>query len=133
MSAADLDKLFTMAQTVRERAYAPYSQFKVGVALRSADDHYFAGCNVENIVFGSTQCAEVNAVGCFIAAGASQITDCLIIGGGENICPPCGNSRQVLAEFATKNTKIHLCTAQGVQQTLDLEQLLPLRFSSIDD
>lgn len=133
MSAADLDKLFHMAQTVQARAYAPYSDFHVGVALRTEDDQYFAGCNVENIAFGSTQCAEVNAIGSMIAAGANHITDCLIIGGGEDICPPCGNCRQVLAEFATKNAKIHLCSAQGVQQTLDLEQLLPLRFSSIDD
>jgi len=123
-----LQALILVAQTARGHAYAPYSRFPVGAALRTGDGRMFGGANVENAAFPQSQCAEASAIGAMIAAGEREIAALVVIG-SERPCPPCGGCRQRLAEFAGPALPIHLCAPDGrVLQTVTLGELLPLAF-----
>jgi len=95
----DTDTLIQEARKVQKQAYAPYSQFHVGAAL-VANDRLFTGCNVENLSFGLTICAERVAVGAAIAAGCRNFQRIVIFTDSKVPASPCGACRQVLAEFA---------------------------------
>ena len=82
-----------------ERAYAPYSRFRVGAALRAEDGSIHVGANVENAAYPQGQCAEASAIGALIAAGRKRITEVAVISDGEDYCVPCGGCRQRLREF----------------------------------
>ncbi|MCC6416610.1 MAG: cytidine deaminase [Opitutaceae bacterium] len=97
LSEGEIAALIAAAAAVRERAYAPYSRFSVGAALRAADGRLFAGCNVENASYGLTICAERNAIAQAIAAGTRDFTAVAVV--SENGVTPCGACRQVLVEF----------------------------------
>lgn len=124
-----MNTLFEQAKTVRLHAYAPYSQFKVGCALKTKNEKVFVGCNVENASFALTQCAEANAIASMIAAGEKNIKELLLVADTE-LCPPCGACRQIIAEFSQAKTLIHLANLQGIQKTLTIEELLPFSFSA---
>ena len=87
MSASEL---VAAAAAVRARAYAPYSSFAVGAAIRGAAGGIFAGCNVENAAYPQGQCAEATAIGVMVAAGERAITEVAVVGGGDGLCTPCG-------------------------------------------
>jgi len=93
------DTLVEAAWVVRDRAYAPYSKFRVGAALLAADGRVFTGCNVENLSYGLTICAERVAVGTAIAAGASEFSAVAVVADTKVPISPCGACRQVMAEF----------------------------------
>lgn len=116
--------LIAAAREVRNQAYAPYSGFAVGAALLARDGRVFTGCNVENLSFGLTMCAERVAVGAAIASGASDFQ--LLALTSDSIMPvvPCGACRQVLAEFAP-NLRIVSTTLGGTSEKFDLGTLLP--------
>lgn len=121
--------LFDQALAVRKHAYAPYSKFPVGASLITSQGHIYSGCNVENAAYPLSLCAEMNAITKMISSGETNIHAILIIGGHDDICPPCGSCRQVLREFASLNTPIYLSDPQGKQCiTKTLEELLPLSF-----
>ena len=123
------DDLFAAALAVRERAYAPYSQYLVGAALRDEAGAIHLGANVENAAYPQSQCAEASAIGVMIAAGGRKITEVVVIADGYlGIPTPCGACRQRLREFATPKTPIHLAVPAGVIRTLTLGDLLPLSF-----
>lgn len=94
----DWEPLIEAAEEVRERAYAPYSKFHVGAALIS-DAGTFTGCNVENLSFGLTVCAERVAVGAMVAAGGRRVDGIVVMADTLEPISPCGACRQVLAEF----------------------------------
>ena len=122
------DKLFEAAKKAREFAHVPYSKFKVGAALLTSNNKIFAGCNVENAAYPQSQCAEASAIGNLVSQGFSKIKEVLVIGSGNLLCSPCGGCRQRLREFASLEIQIHMCNTQGIQKTLNLEELLPESF-----
>jgi cytidine deaminase len=123
-----LDDLFTAAKAMQARAYAPYSRFKVGAAIRTPGGRIHAGCNVENAAYPQGACAETGAVSAMIAAGESRIAEILVIGDGEGLVTPCGGCRQRIREFASPETSIHIAGPEGLRRTFTLEDLLPHSF-----
>ncbi len=97
---AESDDLLAAALAVRERAYAPYSKFAVGAAIRTPSGAIYTGCNVENVSYPEGCCAETSAIAAMVAAGGRRIAEVVVMGGGERLCTPCGGCRQKLREFA---------------------------------
>lgn len=125
---ATRDEMFKAALAARENAHAPYSGFKVGACLLSDDGRLFAACNVENMAYSQSQCAEASAVGVMIAAGAKGIRAALVVGDDESLCTPCGGCRQRLSEFAAPGFVMHVAGLEGVRASFTMEQLLPHAF-----
>jgi cytidine deaminase len=96
----DLMRLLERARQVQQRAYVPYSHFRVGAAVLAADGRVFEGANVENAAYSPTICAERVAVPSAIVAGARALVAMAVVGDGPGPCTPCGVCRQVLYEFA---------------------------------
>lgn len=132
MGASGDQELLEMARKAREYAYTPYSNYKVGAALRTRDGKVFTGCNIENASFGLTNCAERTAVFKAISVGEDQF-DAIAIAADATAPWPCGACRQVLSEFAP-HMKV-LLTWDGGQKTdqSTLDQLLPHSFLSFEE
>jgi cytidine deaminase len=120
----DNASLIRAAIQARDHAHAPYSSFSVGAALLCADGTIFTGCNVENLSFGLTMCAERVAVGTAVAAGHRNFRRIAIAADTDEVISPCGACRQVLAEF---NPSLVIVSANlsGKVQEFSLEILLP--------
>lgn len=124
------EELISAAWDAREKAYAPYSKFKVGAALLSADGQVFPGCNVENISYGLTTCAERVAIGAAVAGGVAKFDAVAVVADTGVPVSPCGACRQVLAEFGV--CRIILANrAESIEFTL--EELLPRATAGILD
>jgi len=135
-SNGSVTHLFDAAKAVRERAHAPYSNFRVGAALRSSAGIVYAGCNVENASYPEGWCAETSAIAQLIAAGDRQIEEVVVVAGGDRLCTPCGGCRQRLAEFAGPETIIHAADLNGILKSFKMRDLLPEAFvlvSGTDD
>lgn len=124
------DELIAAAWEARDKAYAPYSRFKVGAALLGAKGQIFPGCNVENISYGLTNCAERVAVGAAVAAGALEFDKVAIVADTSTPISPCGACRQVLAEFGVKTVILANRTERVV---FSLDELLPRASTGILD
>ena len=101
---------------LRERAYAPYSNFKVGAALRADTGAVFVGCNVENVAYPEGTCAEAGAIAAMIAGGAQRIAEIVVIADSPTPVPPCGGCRQKIAEFAGADVPVTLLSLNGARQ-----------------
>jgi xanthosine phosphorylase len=121
--------LLTMARKAFGNAYAPYSDFKVGAALRAPSGTIYCGANVENAAYPIGNCAEASAIAAMVAAGERKIVECAIVAEGVRLCTPCGGCRQRLAEFAGPDLEIHIGGPEGHRQTLTLDELLPHAFT----
>jgi cytidine deaminase len=123
-----LAELFAAAKAAQANAYAPYSRFRVGAALRVASGAVFSGCNVENAAYPQGSCAEAGAIAAMALAGERRIAEILVIGDGEALCTPCGGCRQRIREFADASTRIHVAGPEGVRRSFTLGELLPESF-----
>jgi cytidine deaminase len=126
--ASSLESAHAAALTAMERAYAPYSQFRVGAALVGADGRLFAGCNVENSAYPAGICAERAALAAAVAGGVSQFELLVITSEADEPTPPCGMCRQALVEFAPRLTIVSY-TRHGTEAQWNLATLLPQPFT----
>lgn len=120
----DFSALTESALEARRKAYAPYSNFAVGAALRTKSGRVFCGCNVENLSFGLTICAERAAVFAAVAAGEREFEAIAIVADSIQPVTPCGACRQVLAEFAP-GLPVRCTNLQGVHFESSIAELLP--------
>ncbi|MEM9241057.1 MAG: cytidine deaminase [Pseudomonadota bacterium] len=128
MSARDI--LVQEAARVRENAYVPYSNFKVGAALRAGSGAMYSGCNVENVAYPQGTCAEAGAIAAMVAGGDTEIKEVAVIADSPDPVTPCGGCRQKLAEFAAADVKITMATTGGKQVTLTMADILPGAFNT---
>lgn len=124
------ETLLRSATEVRENAYAPYSQFKVGAAVRAASGAVYSGCNVENAAYPEGTCAEAGAIAAMVAAGETELVEVAVIADCPSPVPPCGGCRQKLAEFGRHDVKVTLATVAGARTTTTIGDLLPGSFTA---
>lgn len=120
--------LLDQAAAVRENAYAPYSKFKVGAALKTGSGEIYVGCNVENIASPEGTCAEAGAIAAMVAAGETRFTEAAVIAEGPRPVTPCGGCRQKLIEFAEPGARIVMGTTSGETMEMAVADLLPGAF-----
>ncbi|WP_158968734.1 cytidine deaminase [Chachezhania sediminis] len=118
------------ALAVYENAYAPYSRFKVGAAIRTEDGTVFQGCNVENVAYPEGTCAEAGAIAAMAAAGARKIVEVYVVADAPLPVPPCGGCRQKLAEFSDGDVPVTMSTLSGMEDKTTVAQLLPGAFDA---
>ncbi|HLW92626.1 MAG TPA: cytidine deaminase [Roseiarcus sp.] len=123
-----LAALFEAAKAAQQKAYAPYSRFKVGAAILTPSGAIFGGCNVENAAYPQGACAEAGAISAMALAGERRIAEILVIGDGEALVTPCGGCRQRIREFAGADAPIHIAGPEGVRASFTLDELLPHSF-----
>lgn len=121
-------ELVEAARGVQARAYAPYSSFRVGAALRTSAGNVFTGCNVENAAYPQGWCAEASAIAAMVGAGERSIDVIVTVCDGDALATSCGGCRQKIREFASPRTVIHAACADGVLATYTMEELLPDSF-----
>lgn len=119
-------ELLAAARAVRERAYAPYSHFLVGAALRAENGQVFVGCNVENASYGATICAERAAILAMIAAGQRALTSIAVFTDADTLAMPCGVCRQVISEFQREASLVVANPRQ--QRVLAFSEIFPEPF-----
>ncbi|WP_346885239.1 cytidine deaminase [Clostridium sp. UBA4395] len=128
----DIKELVKLAIEAREKAYVPYSKFKVGAAIEMEDGSVFTGCNIENASYGATNCAERTAIFKAVSEGHTIMKKIAIVGDMLAFTAPCGICRQVIAEFAAKDIEIVLIKNQDEYIVKTLEEILPGAFTKED-
>lgn len=123
-----IQELINAALSARERAYAPYSRFRVGAALLTDGGEIFRGCNVENASYGLTCCAERTAVFNAVVGGKQKFKAIAVVSDSEDFCSPCGACRQVLAEFGG-DINVIMCNKRGEYIERKVSELLPGYFT----
>jgi len=121
-------ELFTAAKGAMERAYAPYSRFPVGAALRCDNGEIHAGCNIENASYPEGWCAETTALGHMVMAGGKRVSEIAVVAEKLPKIMPCGGCRQRLSEFVAADAKLHLCDVNGVIETVSFASVFPRAF-----
>lgn len=112
------------------RSYAPYSKYPVAALVRSSSGKLYGGVNVENAAYPLSRCAEQSAVLQMVSAGEREIAEVWVMSGGDKPATPCGGCRQILAEFASPEVKVHCSNTNGLELTATVGELLPLAFSN---
>jgi cytidine deaminase len=128
----DIKELIRNAIKAREKAYVPYSNFKVGAAILTEDDKIYSGCNIENASFGATNCAERTAIFKAVSEGHNKIKAIAIVGDTRTYTYPCGICRQVISEFADAESTVILAKNENDYITKTLEEVLPGAFTKKD-
>ena len=128
------EDLVKEACKAREKAYVPYSRFKVGAALLTKDGKIYHGCNIENASYGLTNCAERSAFFSALSDGcrAGEFVKLAVVGQTDDVISPCGACRQVISELVGKDCQIILANLNGKIKKTFIAELLPGAFSSAD-
>ena len=121
--------LIDAAADVRERAFAPFSNFKVGAAVETEDGRIYTGCNIESATYGLTMCAERVAIWKAVSEGESKFRRIAVVVDTEQLTPPCGSCRQIIWEFCG-DVPVTLANLQGRSETIRMADLLPRAFDS---
>jgi len=121
-------ELFAAAKAAQANAYAPYSRFHVGAALRTPSGEVYSGGNVENAAYPEGFCAETSAISAMVTAGERRIAEICVVADGAALCTPCGGCRQRIREFADAATIVHVAGPEGMRATFRLSALLPESF-----
>jgi len=121
-------ELFAAAKAAQANAYAPYSRFHVGAALRTPSGEVYSGGNVENAAYPEGFCAETSAISAMVTAGERRIAEICVVADGVALCTPCGGCRQRIREFADAATIVHVAGPEGMRATFRLSTLLPESF-----
>lgn len=121
-------ELLDIALKVREGAYAPYSNFKVGALVIDNNDNIYHGVNVENGSYGLTNCAERSAIFAAVTGGMTKIKTIVVVADTTGPVSPCGACRQVISEFADSDTKIILGNVKRDYKIMTLDEILPYGF-----
>ena len=125
---AATDELRRAAFSAMENAYAPYSRFRVGAAVRTTDGEIVTGCNVENAAYGEALCAERVAIAAAVARGMKEFEEIAIAADSDEPAPPCGSCRQTMSEFAP-DIRVTSYSKNGSHATWRLSDLLPEAFA----
>jgi cytidine deaminase len=125
------EKLVRLAITAKEKAYAPYSDFRVGAALETVSGKLYTGCNIENASFGATICAERTAAAKAVSDGEKEFKAIAVASDSIDTVFPCGICRQVLAEFGSEDMKVICTKNSGEYEVYRLKELLPNAFIKI--
>lgn len=123
------EKLISAATDARERAFAPYSNFRVGAAVEAESGTIYIGCNVESASYGLTVCAERVAIWKGISCGEKRFTQIAVVVDTEDLTPPCGVCRQIIWEFCG-DVPVILSNLDGKTETIQMSELLPRAFDS---
>jgi cytidine deaminase len=126
----DMESLIRAAKEAREKAYSPYSNFKVGAAVMTPSGKIYSGCNIENVSYGLTNCAERTAIYKAVSEGEHSFVALAVVADTEGPVAPCGACRQVIAEFGIE--QIILGNIKGHTKILSLEEILPYAFTKND-
>lgn len=123
------EDLIEAAKTARLQSVAPFSNFLVGAAVRTASGKLYTGCNVESASYGLTVCAERVAIWKALSEGERQFTELAVVADTETLTPPCGTCRQIIWEFA-RGATIVFANLSGQQEKFHIKDLLPLAFDA---
>jgi cytidine deaminase len=127
---SQLETLFKAAVEARKKAYAPYSKYHIGSAVRTADGKVFSGSNVENASYGGTVCAERTAIWKAVTEGAEMpLKEVMVVSDQKDPWPPCGMCRQVISEFGGPKTKIWIANTKEVVKVFNFDEIFPEAFS----
>jgi cytidine deaminase len=125
----DLEKLVEAARNVRERAYAPFSKFKVGAAVLTKSGKVYIGCNIESASYGLTVCAERVAIWKAVSEGEREFTNVAVVADTEELTPPCGVCRQIIWEFCG-DVPVTFANLDGKTETVQMKEILPRAFDT---
>lgn len=129
MTEGNYQELIETAKKARLQSVAPFSNFLVGAALKTADGKVYTGCNVESASYGLTVCAERVAIWKALSEGQREFTELAIVADTTTVTPPCGTCRQIIHEFC-RNAHIILANLQGETQECSIKELLPRAFDA---
>ncbi|MFC4320076.1 cytidine deaminase [Litchfieldia salsa] len=124
--------MFEEAKKAREKAYTPYSNFKVGAALRTKEGSVYHGCNIENAAYPMCNCAERTALFSAYAKGDKEFDLLVVVADTDRPVPPCGACRQVISELCNPDMMVVLTNLKGDVEELTVKELLPGAFSPQD-
>ena len=126
---SETENLIKVATDARLCSRAPFSNFLVGAALRTAEGKIYTGCNIESASYGLTVCAERVAIWKALSECERDFTDLVVVVDTEQLTPPCGTCRQIIWEYC-KEAKITLANLRGQRQEVDIAELLPRAFDA---
>jgi cytidine deaminase len=127
--SGDFEPLIEAAKAARLQSVAPFSNFQVGAAVRTASGKVFTGCNVESASYGLTVCAERVAIWKALSEGERHFTELAVVADTESLTPPCGTCRQIIWEFA-RGAAIVFANLEGQTEEFHIADLLPRAFDA---